>query len=148
MLTIRVSVPRRAPMLPAPDPTMTRDEHRDRAAWHLYELVKPEGGLSWWQLSPAQQARYRGFIHMVERSSDNTAVRAAHEALAELLAIQNDESLAIVPVEIQVSYRQRALALAMMWERVLTTGTPTTDAKILSRVTTQLEAMRRARRTS
>lgn len=106
-------------------------DHRTRAAWNLYECVKPADGLNWWLLTDAQRARFLGLIDMAVRQSDLTAVRAAHEACAKLLANHEDESLEAVPPTIRQSYRDRALSLLSLFERVLTTGTPDTDAKIL-----------------
>lgn len=147
MITVRVGqspAPTQAAQR-GPGKVLSRDEHRQHAAWHLYDAVKPEGGLSWWQLTPNQQQRFLGLIDMAARCSDVTAIRAAHEAVAEILAGQNDESLRIIPHEMRGSYRAQALQLCLMFERVLTTGSPETDAKILSLVTEEAEAY--ARRT-
>ena len=148
MFTIRF--PRKAPTPQAPpsDRQPTRDDHRDEAAWHLYQAVSPEGGLLWSQLTDRQRAHYRSLIRLAERASDRTAVRAAHEAVAKLLATHEDESLAGIPFEIRMSYRQRALALCLMFERVLTTGTAATDARILDLATQEADARLLRRRPS
>lgn len=129
MITLRIgSTP------PTDKPAETREEHRQRAAWHLYELVKPKDGLNWWLLTDAQRERFLGLVRMAERQSDLTAVQAAHEACAKLLANHNDESLETVPPAIRAEYRDRALSLLSLFERVLTAGTPETDEKILELV--------------
>jgi len=119
---------------------MTPAEHLDRAAWHLYALVKPVDGLDWWALTDAQRNRCRGLIQMSARISDNTAMRAANEGVAKLLALHEDESLRSVPPPVRSMYRARALALTLMWERILTSGTPDSDAKILALITEEAEA--------
>lgn len=124
MVTVRVGRTRPA----------TQVSDAEQAARSLYASIRPEGGLEFAALSPAQQDRYRGLIRMAQRCGENAAVNAANEAVAELLAVHNDESLDCVPREIRKSYRERALALNLMFERVLMNGTPETDAKILARV--------------
>lgn len=121
-----------APALVA-TPRTTADEHRARAAWHLYELVKPAGGINWWLLTDGQRARFVNQIRMAERSSDLTAVHAAHEAVAKLLANHADESLEVVPPPIRASYRDQAFSLLTLFERVML-GTSQEDTKILELV--------------
>lgn len=118
-----------------PTTATTADEHRERAAEHLYAISRPADGLPWTELTDAQRARYRGFIRMAERQSDLTALAAAHEACAELLAIEDETSLYALPPAVRASFRTRALNLLKLFERVLTTGTPETDAKILELAT-------------
>lgn len=144
MITIRVDR-HSTPAQQQPTAGLTAAEHREHAAWHLYEAVRPEGGLSWWQLTDAQRARYQGLITLAARCTDNTAVRAAHEGVSKLLAIHNDESLRDVPPEIRGEYRARGLSICLMFERILMTGSPATDANILTLVTEEADAFARRR---
>lgn len=36
--------------------------YREAAAWNLYEIVKPAGGLSWLELSDGQKNAYRALV--------------------------------------------------------------------------------------
>src|SRR3990167_7188752 len=75
------------------DRQATVDVHQGLAAFHLYEIVKPEGGLEWAALTMAQRAKYRGLIKLAERMTDVTAIRAAHERAASGLAAHAGMSL-------------------------------------------------------
>jgi hypothetical protein len=50
-----------------------RRSYREAAAWNLYMIVRPAGGLKWINLSPQQQERYRTLI---DRAVQATEVRA------------------------------------------------------------------------
>lgn len=122
---------------------LTAEEHRQHAAYHLYGMVKPADGLSWWELSDGQRRRFLGLVHMAARASDLTAVRAAHEACAAVLATHDDESLRDQPLAVRAATRIKALNVLSTWERVLTTGGPETDARILTLVHEEQEVAAR-----
>ena len=50
-------------MTSTPD-TRQVSEHRDFAAFHLYQIIRPEGGLDWDELSPGQRRELRDQIEM------------------------------------------------------------------------------------
>lgn len=136
MFTIRVSRRR----------TLTPDDHREQAARSLYALVRPADGLPFDELTPGQQGRLRGLIRFAERCFDAQAVRAAHEAVSKQLANLEDESLDCIPPAMRASYRQRGLSVCLVFERVLTDGSPETDAKILELARQDLHVIGRLRR--
>lgn len=136
MLTIRYG--NAPPTTGAPPRETTPEEHRHRAAWHLYELVKPADGLTWWLLTDAQRARFISLIRLAERASDFRAVQAANEAVAKQLACNNDESLADLPLPIRGQYRVQAVNLLLLFQRVMQ-GTPDADEKILALLNAEAE---------
>lgn len=58
------------PPLEPRSPLETSHMHRERAAFHLYEAVRPEGGLSWHELTSAQRCRHRELITLAVSLTD------------------------------------------------------------------------------
>jgi len=114
--------------------SLLMDPHGDLAAFHLYELVKPEGGLSWDALTSDQRAQYRGLIAVAARQTDVTAIRAAYERAAYGLAAQAGWSWPACTPSIRQSLRCDALAAVRAFQWQLTNGDAALDTLTLSLV--------------
>ena len=122
------------------DRQATVDVHQGLAAFHLYEIVKPEGGLEWAALTMAQRAKYRGLIKLAERMTDVTAIRAAHERAASGLAAHHGMSLRDCAPAGRRSLRFEALAAVRAFEYQLMEGDAALDALTLSLVAEEQQA--------
>lgn len=57
----------------APHARALKSCYREAAAWNIYEIVKPDGGLRWTELSEGQKDCYRALVDRAVEATDKIA---------------------------------------------------------------------------